>query len=694
MIGSALVVIRCVVVWLWSITSGKSFTENVWVEIGLSVLSYLTLLSIVGAVVAYYAQRLSSDLRYDNIVSATTLFSVATLGILLFSALVPIDVHDARPTTILSAIAAHVLAVSVYVLSVVLGAFIAVVHLQRRHRATKSILVVLGGVVVLVWTSSIFSEQWRAFSTITIIFTIVGILVSLLSIRRLHWISTLTLDKKIRLLWLTACGASATVILASMLAFNSSASVTLSTEMFLCQGAVIPALISAFGFTLFVRLFFAALVSLPNSGIVDRKTSEVEALSGLTRLITQSVTVDQLLESTTQYSLSVCRAHGAWCEIYEGDTIRVVAPQLVTAEYVGQLHRNLDFDRLIKEAIEPLHIESLAELYEVPQKTIRSVIIIPITADELRLGSLVMFSTLEYGFEYDDLQLLSAFGNIIGVGLEQARLMQTALDRERLKREIEVAKSVQRSLLPKHYPSTAEWQVEATMVPAAQVGGDYFDFVEFAGGTCGALIADVSGKGVPASFYMATLKGIVLAQVRSATGPADLLKKVNGILYRTMEKGTYISVVCLDYNRESQEIRLARAGHTPVLVGSEQAVKAYVPRGAAIGLLPSEQFDAMLEEVTIPIQSDTVCLLTTDGVTERRNQQNDELTIEPLMALMPQCVGKGAEALLQQTLNVVEAFSNGTEPHDDIAIVAIHIRPTVETSSTFPRTHSVVGVSL
>ncbi len=694
LVSGVLLVVRLVVVALWSVVGEHAFTDNLWVELGLSILSYLILAAILGATATYYGPRLSRELRFDNIITATTTFAVSTLALLLFSAIVPNSIVDGRPADIPTVITSHLVAVGVYTISIGLAAFLTVAMLQRQHRGTRVLLIVLVVAVLGAWLSSILAQFNGFFIASGIVFLLLGSVVTLMNVRRLYWLSSITIDKKIRLLWLCACGAFAAFVLAMMLAFFEDAYATQSAHMFLRSGAILPAVVNVFGFVFFLRMFFATLASLPNSGIVDRRSNEVDALAGLTRLVAESVSVTELLESVTRHSLNVCRAHGAWCELYERGGLRVVGAQLVTPDFVRQLHEVEAFSDLIRRSQLPQHVESLSEVIDESASimAVRSFISIPILSEARRIGTLVMFSTLEYGFEQDDVRLLSAFGNTISVGLDQARLVETALENERLQREFDVARRVQTSLLPKESPTGCGWQVDAITIPATQVGGDYYDYVEFANGHSGVIIADVSGKGVPAAFYMATLKGVVLAHMRLSEGPADLLRRINRTLFGSMERRVYISMACAEFDPSEACVRIARAGHTPVLVRSGGDVKTVTPSGMAIGLVPPSVFDNRIIEETAAVSGGDICLFTTDGVTERRNRANAEMSIEPLITMLNAANYPTASNVVQGVLDVIANHANGAEQHDDITIVVACITDAPATDDSHHRRPALSGI--
>ena len=692
--GAVLVLVRMIAVLLWSVVGENGLNDSIWVELGLGMLSGLILAAIVGISVLYYGRSIEGELSYERIATSVTTYSVSTLALLLFAAIVPTGAGGEYTYNILGVITSHLIAVGVYAISISIAGFLTVMLLIRRHERTRLYLMTQGALLGAIWIFAVLDSVSSMFGALAIILAVIGGIVTLLNIKRLNWLATITLDKKIRLLWLTAMGIFASIVLATMLSFSDGYLAT-STELFLRSGTVLPAALNLFGFLFFIRLFFATVASLPNSGIVDRRSSEVDALARLTKLIAESASVHDLMTSVTQHALTVCRAHGAWAEMYEDDEVRVYGEQLVSEEYVLSLHGNRTFHRLLATGDHPVHIESIPNAFEGGEamSAIRSIIAIPLVNDGRRMGTLVMFSTIEFGFEQDDLKLLTAFGDSIGVGLDQARLTETAIEKERMQKEFDVARNIQLSLLPRQSPDSDCCSIDAVMIPATQVGGDYYDYIRFANGNLGIIIADVSGKGVPAALYMATLKGVVLAEMRSATSPADLLSRINRAVYGNMERHTYITMLCVELNTEGRALRLARAGHTPALLRLSGVMHTITPKGVAIGIVPPERFSHLIEEVTVHVKPGDLCLLTTDGVNERRNDNLVEMSFEPLSDMLSGSGALSGADMVRSTLSVLNRHGGGTDQHDDITIVGVVFTEPAETNGGDIRTSTTAGVT-
>ncbi|MCX6139327.1 MAG: SpoIIE family protein phosphatase, partial [Candidatus Kapabacteria bacterium] len=551
--------------------------------------------------------------------------------------------------------------------------------MRRRHKHTMTLLVVQMLLLMGIWFFSTLAVYGSAYNVVAVIMTLVGGILMLVNTRRLHWLSTISMEKKVRLLWLTFCAVFASAVLSVMYVKSGDSFLAISASAFVRSGAVVPSAVNFFGFVFFIRFLFAVIASLPNSGIVDRRSNEVESLAHITRLMSQAVGVDQLLESTTSLAVRICRAHGGWSEVIEGDSFRIVAAQLVHPDYVRVLHANPSLHAIINNGSGPVHVESLRNVAKnVGDVGIRSMIVVPIINERRRTGTLVVFSTIDYGFEADDLRLLTAFGDMVSIGIDQARLMEATLNRERLQKEADVARDIQSSLLPKHSPDIFPFSVYSVMIPATEVGGDYYDYVRFLDGSYGVIIADVAGKGIPAALYMATLKGAVLAEMRVSSGPADLLRRVNETLMGSMERRSYISLTCVQFSISRGSIRLARAGHTPAITRVGGTMDVILPAGVAIGIVGPAVFNSAIEEKEIVVTAGDMFLLTTDGVNERRNLQSEEIGMDAIAEMVRLSTCADATALVQSTIGLIEAHAGGAEPHDDITIVGIVVTGLLE----------------
>lgn len=674
-LGIGLTVLRMVSVAVWTVGYGHDIHSNLLLEIALAVVGDLILACLVGIVLLRTrGQRVG--FTYENAVSSLTYYSVASLLFLVVSAILPDTSPDHKLATVYDVIVIHFVALGSFVIAIGLAAFLATVLLSRWSLASRIQLIVLTVIISVLWMGSAIdlASVWWTVSKIVLLVT--GAVLVMRTGGRFAWLSSTTMDRKVRLLWITMCALFASLVLAVMHLWQADSLMLISANEFIRSASVVPGAIHLFGVFFFLRFLVAIIGSLPNSGIVDRRASEVASLAFIMRKLSEAEEVEEVLQLVTEETLRICQAHGAWYEEYDGDTTRVVATQIVHRSYVESLHSIPQFHQAIASCEIATFMPAIRQRHPaLGHLEIRSLLVIPIRNGGQKRGTLVAYSALDYGFVDEDLKLLTAYADMVSVSLDQARLLADTIRRERLQREADVARKIQSSLLPQGSPVIQGFSVHSVMIPATEVGGDYFDYLQFNDESLGVLIADVAGKGIPASLYMATLKGVVLSEMRRSSGPADLLRRINKTMHGSMSKKDYITISCLQLVANNHSVRLARAGHTPTLMKKGNGFEILRPPGVAIGLVPPNEFDEVITELTLELSAGDLLLLTTDGVTERRNHSHEEIGLDAVGEWLSRLSPKTGADLVGSTLQYATDHAVGETPHDDITIIGIVATP-------------------
>jgi sigma-B regulation protein RsbU (phosphoserine phosphatase) len=255
------------------------------------------------------------------------------------------------------------------------------------------------------------------------------------------------------------------------------------------------------------------------------------------------------------------------------------------------------------------------------------------------------------------------------------RHIQRITERERMAKELEIARNVQMSLLPKTDPRVPGCDIAGTCIPALEVGGDYYDYVIHDDGRLGITIGDVSGKGVPAAIYMTLTKGILQSHAEDNVSPRNVLVKVNSLMYRSIERNSFVSMFYAILDMKRRTMRFARAGQCPMILmhraGGESAMIS--PRGMALGLEMGKMFESVLAEEEIPLESGQTMVFYTDGFTEAMNAGGEEFGEERLMAAVERHSGKTAVRIIQDVCAEVTAFTGDTPQHDDMTMVVVKV---------------------
>ena len=248
-------------------------------------------------------------------------------------------------------------------------------------------------------------------------------------------------------------------------------------------------------------------------------------------------------------------------------------------------------------------------------------------------------------------------------------------ERQRLQQELEIARQVQMSFLPKSDPKMNGLDIASRCVPALEVGGDYYDFVPFGSRKLGVAIGDVSGKGTQAAFYMTLAKGFLRALSTPSGSVSEVLKQINKLFYDNVERGAFISMVYGIFDMGKKNLRLTRAGHNPVLVwrAKKQKLEVIQPNGLALGLEDGRKFSKTIQEVKIPFAKGDCFVFFTDGFTEAMNKNKEEYGDERFAATVQNYVTRSAKEMLEGILGDVRVFIGKAKQHDDMTIVVLKV---------------------
>ncbi|MGQ9561759.1 MAG: PP2C family protein-serine/threonine phosphatase [Candidatus Oleimicrobiaceae bacterium] len=307
------------------------------------------------------------------------------------------------------------------------------------------------------------------------------------------------------------------------------------------------------------------------------------------------------------------------------------------------------------------------------------------------MEGLPLAAAAEPAVQQNGVALLLLAPALVGMGLvasrrsvrqeELARLapgyVRRINERLRLQRELEVARRVQLSFLPRVVPEIAGLEVASTCIPATEVGGDYFDFVALGPHRLGVAIGDVSGKGISAAFYMTLTKGFFRSQARLFESPREVLIRINELFCENVERRHFVSMVYGIFDTQRGSFRFARAGHNPIVraCARQGHYDVLCPKGIALGLTSGPLFAQVIEEQELPFRPGDFFVFYTDGFTEAMDRRNEEFGEERLYALVAEHAGDSSRQLLRAVERRVRSFVGGMPQHDDMTMVVVHVAP-------------------
>ncbi|MBN1350635.1 SpoIIE family protein phosphatase [candidate division KSB1 bacterium] len=295
----------------------------------------------------------------------------------------------------------------------------------------------------------------------------------------------------------------------------------------------------------------------------------------------------------------------------------------------------------------------------------------PITAKNQLIGILLLEATNVYSD--GEKAFLSTLIGQSAFAIQNAFLYQELTEQERLKRELEIARMIQIGLLPQATPENTELDIDGICIPATEIGGDYYDFFRLNDRSVGIAIADVTGKGASAAFYMAVVKGMMLSSTAVFSSPKNLLCELNKRLYGKMDRKIFITMIYAVFDTRKRILKFARAGHNSLILrrANDSKIDCLEPPGISLGLAPSDLFDENISEQQVTYESGDAFLFYTDGVSEAMNIRKEEFGEQRLLETIRKSGFRTANQVREATIQAVNSFVQDAPQHDDMTMVTV-----------------------
>jgi serine phosphatase RsbU (regulator of sigma subunit) len=297
--------------------------------------------------------------------------------------------------------------------------------------------------------------------------------------------------------------------------------------------------------------------------------------------------------------------------------------------------------------------------------------VMPLVAGGHSVGALVVDKRQPRLLDEHEVRLLRLMANQAALAIEKARMHQQEIERQILGKELELAREIQLSLLPKALPEVAGWEFAAYYQPARQVGGDFYDLFEVPGEPqrLGMVIADVSGKGVPAALFMALSRTLIRTAALEGRRPPVALDRANEQILKENRSGQFVSVYYATLEIHSGRLVFANAGHNPPLwvKGTSGQVRELVAPGIVLGVL--DEIDQ--DEGEIDMAPGDLLILYTDGVTESTDSSLEPFREERLQEVVGALAQASARQVIEAVVNAVKAHTGDVSPFDDITLLVV-----------------------
>lgn len=432
---------------------------------------------------------------------------------------------------------------------------------------------------------------------------------------------------------------------------------------------------------IFVYALFSLLVilfNLPTSSVFEQKLEEVLNFQRLSQSIQTEQNEERVYDILLESSVSTVFADSAWIELHEPNgestyfTHRIQQPEilrikehLINNNVKGILDKGSDKTKNLGK-----HLASLKGA------NYRSMIAFPVFVKAKQEATLVLLKEVSDGFNKENSNIIDAFSNQAGISIENFRLLSEALQNERYKEELKIAKKVQSSLLPKDLESNDDFEIEAFSEAADEVGGDYYDTLRIDENRVAIIISDVSGKGTSAAFHMSQMKGIFqsLAQIELST--KEFLVKSNTALSKCLDKTSFITTSYFIIDNKSKSVEFARAGHCPTLYYNSETKKwqFFQNKGLGLGILRNGDFSNFIHPDSFNYKPNDIIILYTDGITEAKNARNDEYGYERLQEAVISMINASAHEIQKAIIDDLYDFTGSSIIDDDYTTLVIKFK--------------------
>jgi serine phosphatase RsbU (regulator of sigma subunit) len=423
--------------------------------------------------------------------------------------------------------------------------------------------------------------------------------------------------------------------------------------------------------------------------VLQRRTEALVSLQGMGQALISSTDLNELSARVCRYAGELC---GADRTILYLKTTDDEAEVLAVSGWSPSLvHRRLQGD-LVFRTTDATTAEPASYLRCPPgavldpaSPSLRAGLRVPLLAQDRQVGLMVVQSTQKRSFAPGEVALLQTFANQAALSIQRAGLIDQLwnkiaqleaaqvelVQKERLERELELARQVQQSVLPRVFPQVPGYAFAARNEPARQVGGDFYDVVALDAGHVGLVIADVSDKGMPAALYMALTRSLILAEARRELSPPAVLSTVNDLLLQLGQPNMFVTVFYGVLDTGKRRLTYARAGHDRPLLLRDGEVQSLGGEGMCMGVLADARFYISEQDVSL-FPGDRLVMYT-DGLTDVLDPAGELYGRERFESLLLRCADRAPEDLCTAVLAELAAYRGGAEQYDDMTVLVVGV---------------------
>ena len=303
---------------------------------------------------------------------------------------------------------------------------------------------------------------------------------------------------------------------------------------------------------------------------------------------------------------------------------------------------------------------------------LQATLIVPLIYED-KLTGLISLGEKKSGKFYrrEDINLLNTLANQGAVAIENARMIEEVIEKERMEEELSIARDLQTSMLPATCPNIKGFEIAAYSLSAMEVGGDFYDFIEMGEDEIGMVIGDVTGKSVSGALVMSASRSVFRMLSEEDLSVGEIMVRANRRTKKDIKSGMFVALLYAVLNSEDKTLSLCSAGQTqPIHWSSETGDSTLVETKGdtfPLGILE----DVGYQETLLHLGPGDKIVLYTDGIVEAMNQKKEIFGFERLLEIVQEASSMDADSLLKEILDRVNAFSGGAAQHDDLTVIII-----------------------
>jgi phosphoserine phosphatase RsbU/P len=410
-----------------------------------------------------------------------------------------------------------------------------------------------------------------------------------------------------------------------------------------------------------------------------QRINELTVIYDVAMMLSDARNVDKVLQRTVEMVAEVMQTKASSIRLVdkERDELVIKAVHNLSKQYLDKGPIRLSKAQIDHEALAGKGYEYVRNLAEDPRSQypgevklegIVSMLSVGMRYKGNAIGVLRVYTDKERTFTPLQIDLMKAIAAQAAAAIENARLLAESIQAHALERQVQMAAQVQQRMIPHTPPAIPGIDLAAVYIPSQDLGGDFYDFIPLPYNNLGLVVADVSGKGIPASLTMAAVRAALRAQVDNVYYLYEVVRRVNFMVYRDSNVGEFVTLFYGVLDGRNRRFTYCNAGHPPGMILREGKIIELASDNMVLGVNPEEKYTQSLVDLRVG----DVLLLYTDGLTDAMNFQKQTFGRQRLIEAFLQG-GATADAVAQNIVWSMRRFAGLTSRTDDVTMIVAKI---------------------